>query len=150
VDEFNLVMRIVHVLSAVFLIGGLGFVLIGLTPATRLLDESLRASLIDTARRKFYKISHSAIALLLITGAYNWWANADLYRAADNKALVQALLGTKALLGVIIAAMLFAKSFGVIKPGSQLDSKVVVILGVVIVIMAGVIRHLRLEAMIGL
>ncbi len=149
-DEFNLVMRIVHVLSAIFLVGGLAFVLIGMIPATRLLDESLRANLVDAARRKFYKVSHSAIALLLITGGYNWWANTDLYRAAENRALLQALLGTKALLGVVIAAMLFAKSFGVIKPGSQTDSKVIVILGVVIVIMAAVIRHLRLEAMIGM
>ena len=105
-DVFNVVMRIVHVLSAVMLIGGLSFFLIGVGPAMRLLDDDLRAQILTLARRSFFKVSHAAISLLLISGAWNWYVNIEAYRAVANKGLLQGMLGFKALLGIAIAVIL--------------------------------------------
>jgi uncharacterized membrane protein len=149
-EVLNVAMRVLHVVSAVMLVGGFAFLLVGMMPATKLLEENLRQQLIATARKKFYKISHAAITLLILTGVYNWMANTPIYREAANKGLLQGLLGTKSLLGLAIAVILFAASAGVFKKQTGGEVKWIVILGVVIIVMAAVVRHLRLDAMAGM
>ena len=143
-EALTVVMRILHILSAVMLVGGFTFLLVAMLPATRLLDEDLRKQIATLARRSFYKISHSAITLLLLTGAFNWYINFQDYRDVPNKGLVQGLLGMKALLGIVLAVLLFGEAFGVIKPKGQGLTKLVVVLGVIVIIMAAVVRHLRM------
>lgn len=143
-DVFNVVMRILHVLSAVMLVGGLSFFLIGVGPAMRLLDDDLRGQILTLARRSFYKVTHAAISLLLITGAWNWYVNIEAYRAVANRGLLQGILGFKALLGIVIAVILFGEAFGVIKGKGTGATKVIVALGVVVIILAAIVRHLRM------
>lgn len=147
-EVFNVVMRILHVLSAVLLVGGLAFFLIGVSPAMRLLDDGLRGQIMTLARRSYYKVSHAAISLLLLTGAWNWYVNIEAYRAVSNKAMLQGILGFKALLGIAIAVILFGEAFGVIKGKGTGATKLIVALGVVVIILAAIVRHLRMGVVV--
>lgn len=144
-EILNIVMRVVHIGSAIALLGGTLFTLAALAPAVRLADEGLRESLTQTARKRFYRIAHPSILLLLLSGAYNWWRSMDVYRQADP--MLHMLLGIKVLLAMVIFAVLFAQAFGVLRGGAGRWTAVNLTLGAAIVVLAGVVRHLRLEAM---
>ncbi|MBI1371899.1 MAG: hypothetical protein GC159_03950 [Phycisphaera sp.] len=143
----DIVVRLLHILAAIGLLGGVLFMVVGLLPASKLVeDDEARASLLLTAKKKYYKVSHLAIVLLLATGVMQWMHNHDAYEAG-NKKLIAALLGTKVLLALIAFSIAFADTFKVIKGPKW--AKINIVLGVTIVILAAVVRHLRLEALTG-
>lgn len=69
---FNILMRLVHVLSAVVLLGGACYVRFVLLPAAAELPESEHAALRERLLARWRSIVHRGIGLLLITGFYNY------------------------------------------------------------------------------
>ena len=143
-EVLNVVMRVVHIGSAIGLLGGTLFMLAALLPASGALDEEPRGSIRDLARRRFYRIAHPAILLLLISGGYNFAIQLDAY--AEAGPITHGLLGIKIILALIIFAIVFAQTFGMLRerPGRWLA--VNVSLGLLIIILAAIVRHVRLDA----
>lgn len=149
----DIIMRIAHILGAIILLGGIFYGLFGLMPSLHILDDDFRKRLIEIARKRFNRLLHPAIGLLLISGVYNWWRNMPTYQAlkeAGEKTqymMVHMLLGLKVLAAITMLIILFAQDTGRLrdKPGQWL--KVNLALGVTVVILAAGVRWLRLQAM---
>jgi len=146
----EITLRVLHVLSAIGLLGGTMFVVVGMLPAlkARLEDDEQRAELASAAVRKYYKITHASILLLLATGVAQWVMLHDVYEQG-NKALIASMLGTKVLIALGIFTIIFAQAFGVLKGPPGRWAKVGMVMGVLVVILAGVVRTLRLDALGG-
>ena len=77
-----LVVRWVHVLSAMTWIGGMLFIALVLVPAARGLgDASLRTRLVQEIGRRFRTIAWMVLALLVMTGLLNLWMAPALFRS---------------------------------------------------------------------
>lgn len=142
-QALNIAIRIVHILSAIALLGGTIFFLVVMIPAVRVLDEGLRGSILQFARKRFYRISHPALVLLLATGLYSYLTNLKVY---DQVKATHGLIGAKILLWAAIATIVFAQSFGVLKGCPIRWARVNLVMGLLIVILAAVVRGLRMSA----
>jgi uncharacterized membrane protein len=91
--------RWLHVISACLLIGGWFFMRFVLPRGLRLLDETQAKTVLIAVRRTFKMAVHSAILLLILTGAYNSWLAWDKYEL--NPALLHPLWGTHVLLALV-------------------------------------------------
>ncbi|SRR5258708_2439533 len=96
------VTRILHIATAIIVVGGTFFVRFVLFPAaTQSLPDDAHARLRTAVMSTWKRIIHAGIALFIITGAINY------YRVvAEGKhkgdALYHALLGTKIILALVI------------------------------------------------
>ena len=143
-EVLNVVMRVVHIGSAIGLLGGTLFALVAFIPASSTLEEGPRESILGIVSRRFYRIAHPAILLLLISGGYNFAIQLDAYREAGP--LAHGLLGIKILLALVIFGIVFAQTFGVLKGRPGRWMMVNITLGTLIIILAAVVRHVRLDA----
>ena len=140
----SIAIRVLHIGSAIALLGGVVFFLVVMAPAVKVLDDGLRTSILQVARKRFYRISHPALMLLLLTGFYNYLTNLDLYEKAPKA--IHGLIGTKILLALVITTIVFGQSFGLIKGCPIRWAKFNVTMGILIVILAAVARSMRLSA----
>jgi putative copper export protein len=70
----TLIVRWVHVLSAIVWVGGMLFIALVLVPvARRLEDARLRTRLIQESGRRFRSVGWIALGLLVVTGLLNLW-----------------------------------------------------------------------------
>jgi uncharacterized membrane protein len=77
-----LLIRWVHVLSAITWIGGMLFIALVLVPTARALDDAtLRRRLIQESGYRFRTIGWIALAILVVTGLLNLWFQPILLRA---------------------------------------------------------------------
>jgi uncharacterized membrane protein len=77
-----LVVRWIHVLSAITWVGGMLFIALVLVPAIRTLDDArLRTRLIQESGSRFRTVAWIALALLVVTGLLNLWLQPFLLRA---------------------------------------------------------------------
>jgi putative copper export protein len=77
-----LLVRWVHVLSAITWIGGMLFIALVLVPVARGLgDASLRTHLVQETGRRFRTIGWIALGLLVTTGLLNLWMAPELLRS---------------------------------------------------------------------
>jgi uncharacterized membrane protein len=94
--------RVVHVGSAIVLIGGTFFVYYALMPAAAAeLADDVHTRLRAATMARWKKIVHTGIGLFLLSGAFNY------YRVIDEgthkgDALYHALLGTKIILALVV------------------------------------------------
>lgn len=147
-DLLSLLMRIAHILGAIGLLGGTLFIVVALLPSLKLVDEQFKTSLMEIVKKRFYRIAHPAIMLLIISGTYNWVKNIDAYRLCTKMhgPMLQAMLGTKVLLAVAITVIVFAQTFKVLPGPASRWAKVNLTLGLIIVILAGIVRSLHSQA----
>ena len=149
-DIVDIIMRALHVGSAIVLAGGAAFMVLAMRPAMRLVDESFAQTLCRLVQQRFMRLAHAAIGLLAISGAWNWWRNVDVYGQVmeHNRAagiVLQGLLGIKVMLALAVFTIIFALSVGALK-SPQRWAKVNLTLAALIVILAAVVRFLRLTA----
>jgi uncharacterized membrane protein len=77
-----LLIRWVHVLSAITWVGGMLFIALVLVPTARALDDGrLRTRLMQESGYRFRTIGWTALALLVVTGLLNLWFQPFLLRA---------------------------------------------------------------------
>lgn len=146
----DVVMRVLHILGAVVLIGGVGFMAVVLTPGLKLIDDQFRAALMHMIRKRFVPLIHGAVGALLISGIYNWWRNVEAYGAVRESSrgaygMLQGLLGMKVLLAVaaIVLLLMQGAKRGHEKPGRWWGA--ILWLTVVVLVMGSIVRHLRLQ-----
>jgi uncharacterized membrane protein len=105
---FIIVARWLHLISACLAVGGVLFIRFVLPRGLMLLDDTRRQQVLLAVRRRFKRVVHAAIFLLLATGIYNTCLAWDKYQL--DKALLHALWGTH----VLLAACAFAISLYVL------------------------------------
>ena len=99
-----LVMRWIHLLSAVMAGGGILFYWIVLAPAIRkALTPEQGTALRDAVMRRLKMIVHPSIVLFLISGFYNYLV--VLRPLHDGQAIYHALFGVKFLLAIAVFAL---------------------------------------------
>lgn len=78
-DLVQLLSRWLHILSAVTAGGGVLFMKFALHPASETLPEDARGALREAVRSRWSKVVHAAVAVLLVTGFYNFFLNLRTY-----------------------------------------------------------------------
>lgn len=109
-----IVMRYLHIISALSAIGGMVFLISCLLPAAKQLDDATRQNLVKTAHDRFLRILWLAIAGLTISGVYAWIRYESFYKSLGP--IGHILIGTKVLLALIMFAIVFARSIKLIQP----------------------------------
>jgi uncharacterized membrane protein len=100
---FNVVVRWIHISSAVVGIGGMAFLALVLVPAARRGGTEAARAALDAALPGFRQILLTVIALLLLTGIYNLWLVMPKASAlGDLKRTYHMVLGMKLLLALIL------------------------------------------------
>ena len=102
--------RLVHVLTAITLVGGSFFSLWVLLPSAAKLDQGSRARLIEGIGSRWRRFVHGGVALFLISGFYNYFRAMPLHK---GDGLYHMLVGSKMLLALavfFIAAALVGRS----------------------------------------
>ena len=138
----DVVSRIVHVATAITLVGGSMFTLWVLMPAARELSDEVHHKLAAAITSRWKRFVHVGVTLFLISGLYNYVRAIPQHR---GDGLYHALVGTKMLLALgvfFIAAALVGRS-------SALESmrqdrgrwlKILVTLALVIVAISGFVK----------
>lgn len=134
--------RIVHVGTAITLIGGSVFTLYVLLPATKTLSEDAHRQFAAAINGRWKRFIHGGILLFLLSGFYNYFRAIPDHR---GDGLYHALLGTKMLLAFAIfffASVLVGRSART-QPMRENKAKwlrVIVLLAVVIVGFSGFLK----------
>ena len=137
----QIVLRYIHIVSAVLAVGGLAFMSLCLSPAVRLLDDGFSESWMKMIRLRFGRLLWASIGGLVVSGVYNWVLFAETYRAMGG--VGGALIGTKVLLALVMFAVVWAGAIGLMKPkASQMAA---VHLAALVILLAAVLRYFRLE-----
>ncbi len=146
-DYLSLVLRWIHLLSAITLVGGALFAFLVLRPWLATLPEDQRQRVQQSLRARWAAVIFTGIALLLITGLVNIMRiNAQL--PPDVRKTYHPLLGIKVLvaLGVFFLASALAgksEAFEKLRAHWGRTLGVVVLLGVVVVLISGYLRVMR-------
>ena len=134
-NELNIVMRFLHIISAIALLGGAIAWRFAVVPSTAALAPDMRSKLGNAMAAAWRPVFFSAAAGLLLSGIYNYMNKGNV------PPLWHALIGVKFLLVLHV----FAVGFIVTGPNNEKRSRQltgIVISGVVIVILGAVLRSL--------
>ena len=96
---FDVLSRILHVGTAIALVGGSLFMAVALLPNLQILDDESRKRLVEAVRNRWKRVVHAGIALFLLRGFYNCWRAMPKH---DGDGLYHALIGTKMLIAFVI------------------------------------------------
>lgn len=134
--------RILHVLTAIVLLGGSTFMLLVLLPELKSKEESVRNPLISSLRNRWKLLVHPGILLFLVTGFYNYIRAMPTHK---GDGLYHALIGTKIILALgvfFLASALVGKSavFAGIRQNSSKWLSLLCLLGLLIVAISGFIK----------
>lgn len=141
-ETLDTISRIVHIGTAIVLVGGSVFTLMVLMPAAKNLSDEPHSQLADAITGRWKRFVHIGVVLFIVSGGYNY------YRALANHqgdALYHALLGLKMLLALgvfFLAAALVGRSKKLepIRRARGTWLKILVVLAAVIVAISGYIK----------
>ncbi len=144
IATLDVVMRVLHIVSAVLVVGGLALVPLAVRPALRVMDEGARDSVLTLIHARLRLWLWLGVAGLIVSGAYNWIGNAGIYKAMGP--IGNALIGVKALLAFIVFALMWMRQTGMLGPRADRPLMMVIVhLAAIVLILASVLRYLRLE-----
>lgn len=147
-EILQVVMRYVHICSAVIAMGGMTFLIACLLPAANKLPEAERGLVVSSAIERFHRWVWIAIVGLTVSGAYAWYLNNAIYSAI--KPWGQMLIGTKVLVALIMFGLVAAKSMGLIKFSKPRVLPMINLhLAAIVVLLAAILRAFRLHHMAG-
>lgn len=134
--------RIVHVLTAIVLIGGSIFTAFVLLPSVRQIDEAAHAKLSAAVVSRWRRFVHIGVLLFLVTGIYNYSIAIPQHRGDGP---YHAMMGTKMLLALIvffIASALVGRSARLEKIRQRRSTwlRVLALIAVVIVAISGYLK----------
>ena len=98
-DVIAIVSRIVHVTTAIVLVGGSAFSLFALAPALAGMSEDVRRSVAEAVGQRWKRFVHIGVVLFLVSGLYNYMQAIGNHR---GDSLYHALLGIKMLAALIV------------------------------------------------
>ena len=134
--------RLIHVLTAIVLLGGSTFMLLVVLPTLQSSDEATRSKIASGLRGIWKRYVHAGIALFLISGFYNYFKAMPQHK---GDGLYHALIGTKIILALAVfflASALVGRSaaFEGIRTNSSKWLKILCLLGIVIVAMSSFVK----------
>ena len=145
-EYLNLILRWLHVLSAITLVGGVLYVRFSVVPTLESLDESQRETVGAALRKNWAKFLMISIALLLVTGITNMVLTPKTIEP-DLKSNYSMMAGIKFMLALpvfYIVSLINGRSDNAAKfrQKSRLWLNIAVALCVVIVMLAGYLRFM--------
>lgn len=144
----QIVMRYVHICSAIIAMGGMTFLIACLLPVANKLPDSERGQMIGGSIERFHRWVWIAIVGLTVSGAYNWYMYSGVYK--DMGPAGNALIGSKVLLALIMFGLVGAKSMGLIKFSRPRTLPMINLhLAAIVVLLAAILRTLRLSHIVG-
>ncbi len=141
-ELLNIVSRIVHVATAITLVGGTVFTLFVLMPSAKLLSQDAHDLLAVEVKARWKRFVHVGILLFLITGFYNYFQAIGLHK---GDGLYHGLVGTKILLAFgifFIASALVGRSakLQAMRDKKSFWLKVLVLMAAAIVAISGYVK----------
>jgi uncharacterized membrane protein len=141
-EVIDIVSRIVHVSTAIVLVGGVAFSLFVLTPAASTLSEESRADLMRGVLGRWKRFVHGGVLLFLLSGFYNYF---QAMQSHKGDGLYHGLVGTKMILAFVIffiAAALVGRSPALekLRQNRVFWTRVIVILAAIIVAISGYVK----------
>lgn len=138
----DVVSRILHVTTAILLLGGSLFTLLALQPVLQTQPDTVRGAVSGGARQRWKRWVHLGIAVFLLTGFYNYFRAMPLHR---GDGLYHALVGTKILVALVVffmASVLVGRSskFETWRQAGAWPLKLLCLLGLVIVVISGFLK----------
>ena len=142
VELLDIVSRIVHVATAITLVGGTVFTLFILLPSAKLLPQDAHDLLAGEIKARWKRVVHVGILLFLVSGFYNYFQAIGLHK---GDGLYHGLVGTKILLALglfFIAAALVGRSAKLqpMRNNRGFWLKVMVLMAAVIVAISGYVK----------
>ena len=136
------VSRVLHVLTAITLVGGSIFTLMVLLPSAKQLSEEAHDKLAAAVTGRWKRFVHMGVLLFLVTGFYNYIRAIPAHK---GDGLYHALIGTKMLLALgvfFLAAALVGRSekLAAIRQNKAKWLKVLVLLAATIVSISGFVK----------
>jgi uncharacterized membrane protein len=141
-EVLQIVMRFIHIVSAIVLVGGNAYIATVMLSSLRLVEDSLRNSILKLAADRFTRIVWIGIAGLVVSGAYNWVLLAPMYKAMGP--VGNALIGSKVLLALILFLLVWANRVGLTKLSVRAYLILNLHLAAAVIVVAVVLRTLRL------
>lgn len=134
--------RLIHVLTAIVLLGGSTFMLLVVLPTLQSSDEATRSKIASGLRGIWKRYVHAGIALFLISGFYNYFKAMPQHK---GDGLYHALIGTKIILALAVfflASALVGRSaaFEGMRTNSSKWLKILCLLGIIIVAMSSFVK----------
>jgi len=140
---FFVLMRWLHVGSAALVVGGLALIVLSAGPARSLIDNPAAIEVIRRIERRYRWVLAAAALGLIISGVYQWVIFGQVYHELGAKAL--GLLSVKILLATTLFALLWAFQVeSMVHPKARAWRLVNLSLAVLVVMVAGVLRYMRL------
>ncbi len=138
----NVISRILHISTAIALIGGTVFMVFVLLPAAKQLGDEQHEQLKKSVNSTWKRFIHIGILLFLVTGFYNYFQQMPFHK---GDGLYHALIGTKMILALVIffiASVLVGRSaaFEWMRTGRETWLKLIVLLAAVIVVMSSFVK----------
>ncbi|HVT29167.1 MAG TPA: hypothetical protein VHE81_14220 [Lacipirellulaceae bacterium] len=137
-----LVSRILHILGAVILVGGLFYIRVVITSASRASGADSPDQFFGGRRASWAKWVGIATAILLITGFWNYVQTTKLDDLAASYHMIIGLKILAAIAVFLVAALLAGRTAAAdaIRQNERLWLDVCLFLGILVVILAGVLR----------
>lgn len=141
-EIIDVLSRIVHVGTAITLVGGSVFTAFVLMPAAKELEDDAHQALATSVKSRWKRFVHPGILFFLISGIYNYYRAIPSHR---GDSLYHALVGTKILLALgvfFIAAALVGRSEKLepIRRSRTTWIKVLVLSAAIIVAISGFVK----------
>lgn len=144
-DVVALISRWTHVGTAIVLVGGSAFLTFAVLPSLQLLSAEQKTEFLDALRSRWKKFVHGGIALLLVSGFYNYLMAMQV-RKGDK--LYHILMGNKILLALILmglVSVLVGRStrFAALRKEPKRALGIALLLAAAIVMISGYLRTTR-------
>jgi len=138
----DVISRIVHVFTAITLVGGSVFMAFVLGPAADALGDETHDRLREQVVKRWKKFLHGGIALFILSGLYNYFAMIPKHK---GDGLYHGLVGGKMLLALgifFIASALAGRSqaFAGMRAKRGMWLKILVLLAAVVVAISGFVK----------
>lgn len=101
------IMRYVHIISVILLVGGLMFNFLGQRVARKVLDSDAAQTFINTYRKWILNIQWAAMLGLIVSGLYTWFAVSEKYKQLGK--IGNILIGTKILLAMTVFCVIWMR-----------------------------------------
>ena len=146
-DYLGILLRWLHILPAIALVGGIIFARLALLPAAEALPEGHRKTLQEGVRQRWIKVVMAASGLLILSGLVNF-VRIIKGLPPEIQPFYHAMFGTKfvlALLVFFLASVLAGRSaaFEKMRQNSRFWLTLTMILAIVLVCISGVLRITR-------
>ncbi|NOT02497.1 MAG: hypothetical protein HOP29_17970 [Phycisphaerales bacterium] len=150
-DVLGLVSRWIHILSAVLVVGGAAFNRFALMPAVEgVLDDQTHQRLRERIVARWKKVVHTCVALLFISGAYNFYLS---FQHKVPPLPYHPMFGLKLLLALTvfyfaIALTSTSPGFARLRANGRKWLTVQITLAIIIILISGVMKTVHQSAML--